>query len=164
MFKVCGIIGTSKLRFSIFPGVKGLILDRPIYAGSCILDLSKLFMYRFHYEYVKSKFDAKFLFTDTDSIVYEIKDKNVYEECFKDRELFDFSEYLIDSKYHDISNKKVLGRMKDDFRGQKIVEFVGLKSKMYSLISIDNNEVNKAKGVRHKEFVDILFNKKSCKT
>ena len=85
-------------------------------------------------------------------------------KCFKEGELFDFREYLIDSKYHDTSNKKVLGKTKDEFKGQKVVEFVGLKSKMYSLISIDNNEVRKAKGVnkklRHKEFVDVLFNKK----
>ena len=107
------------------------------------------------------------MLTDTDSLVYEIKDKNVYEECFKDRELLDFSEYPIDSKYHDVSNKKVLGKMKDEFKGQKIVEFVGLKPKMYSLISIDN-KVSKAKGVnkklRYTEFVDVLFNKKVSKT
>ena len=64
------------------------------------------------------------MFTDTDSLIYEIKDKNVYEEFFKDRELFDFNEYPIGSKYHDISNKKVLGKMKDEFKGQKIVENV----------------------------------------
>ena len=52
-------------------------------------------MYKFHYEFVKNKFDANLLFTDTDSLVYEIKGKDVYEESFKDRELLDFSEYPV---------------------------------------------------------------------
>ena len=101
---------------------------------------------------------AKLLFTDTDSLVYEIKDKDVYEQCFKDKELFDFSGYPRDSKYYGSSNKKVLGQMKDEFNGVRISEFVGLKSKMYSLISVDDKEVSKAKDVnkklqiRHKEY------------
>ena len=88
----------------------------------------------------------------------------MYEECFKDSELLDFSEYPVDSNYHDITNEKVLGKMKDEFKGQMISEFIGLKSKMYSLITVDDEEVNKAKEVnkkiKHKEFVDVLFNKK----
>ena len=79
-------------------------------------------------------FIAKLLFTDTDSLVYEKKDKDVYEESFKDKKLFDFSGYPIDSKYYDSVNKKVLGKMKDEFNGVKIIEFVGLESKMYSLL------------------------------
>ena len=62
-----------------------LTLDKLIYVGFNILELSKLLMYNFHYEYVKNKYDNKLLFTDTDSLVYEIKGKDVYEECFKDR-------------------------------------------------------------------------------
>ena len=121
-------------------------------------------MYRFHYDYVKNKFSAKLLFTDTDSLVYKIKNNNVYEQCFKDKELFDFSGYPKDSKYYDSSNKKVLSKMKDEFNGAKVVEFVGLKSKMYSLLSVDDKEVNKAKGInkklRHEEYADVLFNEK----
>ena len=70
--------------------------------------------------------------------------------------------------YYDCLNKKVLGKVKDELNGVRIAEFVGLQSKMYSLISSDNKETNKAKGVnkklRHKEYVDVQFNKKSCKT
>ena len=103
------------------------------------------------------------LFTDTDSLFYEIKGGNAYEQCFKDKELFDFSGYSKDSIYFDDSDKILLGKMKDEFNGNKIDEFVGLKSKIYSLISGDW-EVNKAKGVilrlKHKEYVDVLFNKK----
>ena len=119
-------------------------------------------MYRFHYEYIKNKFDAKLLFTDTDSLVYEIKNEDVYEDFYKDKHLFDFSNYSLNSKIFDLINKKVIGKMKDEFKGKIISEFVGLKSKMYSLISVDDKEITKAKGVnkkiRHKEFADVLFN------
>ena len=85
------------------------------------------------------------------------------EQCFKDKELFDFSGYDKNSIYYCDTNKKVLGKMKDEFNGNKIEEFVGLKSKMYSLISGDC-EVNKAKGVhlilKHNEYVDVLKGKK----
>ena len=78
--------------------------------------------------------------------------------------MFDFSGYPINSKYYGSTNKKALGKMKDEFNGVKIVEFVGLKNKMYSLIGVDDREVNKAKGrnkkLRRKEYVDVLFNKK----
>ena len=142
---------------------KELTLNKPIYIGFCILELSKLLMYRFHYDHVLKTFDAKLLFTDTDSLVYEIRGGNVYEQYFKDRKLFDFSGYPKDSVYYDDTNKKVLGKMRDEFNGIKIDEFVGLKSKMYSLIS-SNWEANKANRVnlvlKHKEFVDVLFNRK----
>ena len=68
------------------------------------------------------------------------------------------------SVYYDGLNKKVLGKMKDALNGVRIIEFVGLKSKMYSLIADNDKEVNKAKGVNlkliHKKYVDVLFNKK----
>ena len=86
------------------------------------------------------------LFTDTDRVVYEIKEKDVYEESFQDKDLFDFSQYPINSKFYDPTNKKILGKMKDEFKGQKLSEFIALKSKIYSLISVDD----KAKGVNKK--------------
>ena len=101
-----------------------LTLNKPIYVGFTVLELSKLFMYKFHYEYVCNKFDARLLFRDTDSLVYEIKDKDVHEECFKDKKLFDFSGYPKDSKYYESANKKVLGKVKDQFNGVKLFEFV----------------------------------------
>ena len=104
-------------------------------------------MYQSHYDYVLKTFNASLLFTDTDSLVYEIKDGYVYDQCFKDKHWFDFSGYSKDSVYYCDLNKKVLGKMKDEFNGVKIVEFVGLKSKMYSLIARNDKEVNKAKGV-----------------
>ena len=104
------------------------------------------------------------LFTGTDSLVYEIKNDNVYDQCFKDKHLFDFSGYPKDSAYYESLNKKVLGKMKDELNGSRIVEFVGLKSKMYSFIADNDKKVNKAKGgnlkLRHNEYIDVLFNKK----
>ena len=90
-------------------------------------------MHQFHYDYASKTFnDVKLLFTDTDSLVPEIKGGgNVYDQCFKDKHLFDFSGYPKDSVYYCDLNKKVLGKMKDEFNGVKIDEFVGLKSKMY---------------------------------
>ena len=112
-----------------------LILNKPIYVGFSILDLSKLFMYEFHYKYIKSKFDTKLLFSDTDSLVYEIKTEVIYEDFYKDKNLFDFSDYPLDSKLFDSVNKKTIGNIKDESEGKIIREFVGLKSKMYVLIN-----------------------------
>ena len=73
------------------------------------------------------------LCTDTDSLTCEIKSKNVYEEFFKWSDLFDFSNYSRDSKFFNEANKKVIVKMKDEFGGIIVSEFVGLKSKMYSI-------------------------------
>ena len=128
-----------------------LALNKPIYVGFCILELSKLLMYQFHCGYVLKVFnDVKLFFTDTDSLVYEIKGGNIYDQCFKDKHLFDFSGYSKNSVYHDDSNKNVLGKMKDELGGVKIVEFFDLKFKMYSLIADNDKEVNKIKGRKSK--------------
>ena len=78
--------------------------------------------------------------------------------------MFDFSNYPKDSKFFDQANKKVIGKMKDESEGKIIDEFVGLKSKMYSMKNIDGKESNTAKGVNiateFNEFKDTLFNKK----
>ena len=141
-----------------------LTLNKPVHVGFSILDLTKYLMYEFHYKYIKSKFDAKLLFTDTDSLVYDIKSEDVYEDIYQDKNLFDFSGYPLNSKFFDPVNKKVIGEMKDEIKGRIISELVGLKSKMHSLIGVDDEEVTKAKGVnkkiKHKEFVDVLFNRK----
>ena len=100
------------------------ILDKPVYVGFCTLELSKLLMYKFHYGYVKIKFNVKLLLTDTDSLVYEIKGKNVYENCYSDRHLFDFSDYPLDSKYYAVSNKRYPGKMKNEYKGEIITEFL----------------------------------------
>ena len=71
------------------------------------------------------------LFTDTDSLVYEIKTKeDVYEDFYQDKDLFDFSNYPKDSMFYDLTNKNEIGKMKDVSEGKMNDEFVGLKSKM----------------------------------
>ena len=117
-----------------------LILYKPIYVGFTVLDLSKWKMYDFHYNFIKKNFDAKLLFTDTDSLTYEIKLENVYEEFFKWKDLFDFSNYSKDSKFFDETNKKVIGKMKDEFGGVIVTEFVQLKSNKYSVKKNDGKE------------------------
>ena len=113
---------------------------------------------------MKKIFDAELLFTDTDSLTYEIKSENVYEEFFKWKDLFDFSNYSKDSKFFNETNKKVIGKMKDEFGGVIVVEFVGLKSKMYSMKKIDGKESSTAKRVNiateFNEFKNVFFNKK----
>ena len=90
-------------------------------------------MYDFHYNFIKKNFDAELLFTDTDSLTYEIKSENVYEEFFKWKDSFDFSNYSKDSRFFDETNQKVNRKTKDEFAGIIVIEFVGLKSKMYSM-------------------------------
>ena len=141
-----------------------LVLNKPIYVGFTVLDLSKWKMYDFHYSFIKKSFDAELLFTDTDSLTYEIKSENVYEEFFKWKDLFDFSNFPKDPKFFDDTNKKVIGKMKDEFGGVIVEEFVGLKSKMHSMKKIDVKEYNTAKGVsiatELNKFKDVLLNKK----
>ena len=147
-----------------------LLLDKPSYVGMSILDLSKTKMYDFHYNYVRKKYpDSQLLFTDTDSLFYQIEsEKDIYEELWVDRNLFDNSDYPNSSKFFFNDNKKVIGKFKDEAAGKPILEFVGLKSKMYSY-TIDEVEHKKAKGVKknvvkkeikHCDYLDVLFNKK----
>ena len=118
-----------------------LLLNKPIYVGFSILELSKMIMYDWHYNYFVKKFDCSLLFTDTDSLVYEIKgNDSVYDKVFKDKELFDFSGYDKESVYYDCVNKKVIGKMKDEMSGKIIAEFVGLRSKMYSIVTVDDEK------------------------
>ena len=83
-------------------------MNRPAYVGICILDLSKTLMYDFHYNYIKKEYGsrAKLLFTDTDSLTYEIETEDVYEGLWKSKELFDNSDYPKGSEYEFQENKK----------------------------------------------------------
>ena len=158
----------SKNFVAIYEIKPVLKLNKQIYIGFNILDLSKLLMYEFYYKYIKSKFDVDLLFTDTDNLVYEIETEDVYKDFYEDKNFFDFSDYPLNSKFFDPTNKNVIDKMKDEFKGSIISEFGGLKSKMYSLIAVDAEEVKKAKGlnkivvkkVTYEKSADVLFNKK----
>ena len=148
-----------------------LTLNRPAYVGMCILDLSKTLMYDFHYKYIKEKYGekAKLLFTDTDSLTYEIEAKDVYKDFFKDKDKFDNSDYPEYSPFFYKENKKVIGKFKDEAAGIPIIEFIGLRSKMYSYIKDNQKGGKTAKGIKknviknniiHDDYKETLFNNK----
>ena len=116
----------------------------------CILELSKTLMYDFRYNYIKQKYGrkAKLLFTDTDSLTYEIEAKDVYSDFWKDKNRVDNSDYPENSPYFDRTNKKVIGKFKDEAAGIPISEFVGLRSKMYSYIKDNQKGGKTAKGIK----------------
>ena len=91
-----------------------LTLNKPIYVGFTVLELSKWLMYDFHYRFIIKRFDAELLFSDADSLTYEIKSKDVYEDFFKHKHSVDFSNYPEDSKLFDQANKNVFDKIKDD--------------------------------------------------
>ena len=133
-----------------------------------ILDLTKTLMYDFHYNYIRKKYtDCQLLFTDTDSLFYHIKTEgDIYEDFWVDKNLFDNSDYPESSKFFFGENKKVTSKFKDEAAGKPILEFVGLKSKMYTFKTEDFNK-KKAKGVKknvvkkeikHSDYLNILLN------
>ena len=129
------------------------ILNKPIYVGQAILDLSKTLMFDFHYNYIRDLFGdkAELLFTDTDSLMYLIQTEDFYEDINKDiKRKFDTSDYLEKhpSGIKTGINKKVIGKFMDVPAGKQITHFVGLRPKLYSFKTEDNSETRKAKGVK----------------
>jgi hypothetical protein len=124
--------------------------DKPTYIGFCVLELSKLLMYQFHYEYIKVRYPnkAKLLFTDTDSLCYELHTDDAYADMLKDAERFDTSDYPKTHTNYSAVNCKVIGKFKDECNGEPVLEFVGLRSKMYSLITLGGKEKSTAKGIK----------------
>lgn len=127
-------------------------LNKPIYTGFCVLEMSKWLMYDFHYRHIKRLYgtNAKLCFTDTDSLCYHIKTTDVYADIRNNIHLFDTSNYPDDDRQlYSKTNAKVVGKMKDECAGVAPREFVGLRSKMYSLQVSQNDKKPKltAKGV-----------------
>ena len=104
---------------------------------------------------------------NTNSLAYEIKSENVYKKFYKWKDFFDSSNYSKDSRFYDESNKKIIGKMKDEYDGVIIDEFIGLKGKMYSIKKFNGSQSSTANGVNiateFNEFKDVLFNKKIIK-
>ena len=151
-----------------------LVFNKPVYCGMAILDLSKTLIYDFHYKYIIPKFGKKqkLLFTDTDSLCYEIETEDFFADIADDVEkMFDTSNF---DKKHPSGiqgkNKKVPGMMKDEAGGKIIEEFVGLRAKLYSYKMFEGKEEKKCKGIKkavikkHISFDDYkecLFSKKT---
>ena len=127
--------------------------NKPVYVGQAILDLSKTLMFNFHYTYIKEKYNnkAELLFTDTDSLMYEIKTKHFYLDIYPDvRDKFDTSDYpsIHPSGIITGANKKVIGMFKDEVAGRQITHFVGLRPKLYTFKIEEDREVRKCKGIK----------------
>ena len=137
-----------------------LKLNKPAYIGMRILELGKVLMCEFHYDYMKNKYgnQLKLLFTGTDSFMHEIKTEDVYEDFSSNKEMFDFSNDSTKSKYYDYSNKLVIGKMNDETGCVVTGEFVGLKTEIYStIVSIKKQkDVNRnvVTTISHNEYKD----------
>ena len=151
-----------------------LTFNKPVYCGMAILDLSKSLMYDFHYGYILPKYgkNQKLLFTDTDSLCYEIETEDFYKDISGDVEKgFDTSNFPKDhpSGIPVGKNKKVPGMMKDEAGGRIIEEFIGLRAKLYSYRMFKGKEEKKCKGIKksvvrkdisHEDYKECLFSKK----
>ena len=152
-------------------------LNQLKYVGFSILNLSKYHLYNFHYGYIKNKYgsNAKLLFTDTDSLCYNIETDDFYKDMIQDKQHYDLSDMKIDilkdknyyneMREHLNENKKVVCKFKDETCGVPIEEFIGLRSKMYSIELYDGKEEKTAKGVlkhiiennlKHDEYKKVL--------
>jgi len=131
-----------------------ITMNRPLYIGMSILDISKTLMYDFHYNKMVKYYgrgNIGIAYTDTDAMLYWIKTADMYRDLrtFPYTDDFDFSDYPEDHRNYDRGrNKKVLGKFKDETNGTVIEEFVGLMSKMYAFKTVDNDVTKKAKGVK----------------
>ena len=157
-----------------------VVLEKPIYLGMCILDLSKWLMYDFHYEKMQPQYGIerlRLLYMDTDSFMYNIRSADIYKDMLEHADNFDTSEYPQDHICYDPKNSKVLGKFKDEGQGVTIKEFIGLMAKLYCIVFAGGNEggsvVKKAKGVNRAvvkhgltvaDYRDCLFHRRVITT
>jgi len=139
-----------------------LVFNKPVYLGMSILDLSKTLMYDFHYKYIKKKFGLKanLLYTDTDSLCYEIETEDFFKDISADvQEKSDTSNFSLNhpSGIPTGINKKVPGKFKDEAGSEITTEFVGLRAKLYAIKKLDGEEEKKCKGVKR----NVIRNKTS---
>jgi len=146
-FKDCNVISEDLVGVS--RAMTTVELDKPISVGFAILELSKVLMYDFHYNTMKPQYgeNLKLLFTDTDSLCYEVKTDDIYKDMETNKNLFDFSEYPQNHPLFNALNKKVAGKFKDETGSKVIQEFVGIRSKMYAF-KVNDKENKKCKGVK----------------
>ena len=126
-------------------------MNKPIYLGLSILDISKILMYEFWYDYLKPKYNdnVKLCYMDTDSFVMNIKTNDFYKDISSDIDKrFDTSNYELNRPLPTGKNKKVIGLIKDELGGKIITEFVTLRPKTYSYLTDDGKEDKKTKGTK----------------
>lgn len=138
-----------------------ILMNKPIIIGMCVLDISKVTMYKFLYEFLKEKYGdlIHIVYTDTDSFVIVIESLDFYEEIKKHISMFDTSDYPWPNEFNiEQKNKKIPGLFKDELNGNIMTEFVGLRAKCYAMRSLNtktlssssshNEEIKRAKGVK----------------
>ena len=126
-------------------------MNKPIYLGLSILDISKILMYEFWYNYMKPKYDntVKLCYMDTNSFIINIKTEDFYKDIASDVEnRFDTSNYEVNRPLSTGKNKKVIGLMKDDLGGKIIAEFITLRPKTYWFLTDYGKKDKKAKGTK----------------
>ena len=149
-----------------------VLLNRPIYIGFSILDMSKITMYRFHYQQIVAKYGskAKLAYTDTYNLVYLIEIKNIYDDMAANIDAFDTSDCSKTHPLHSKENAKTLGKFKDECSSLQPYEVIGLRSKMYSLklskgrIKITAKGVSRShvlKNLKHTDYFHTLQTTKS---
>ena len=132
-----------------------VLYNRPMIVGFCILELSKVLMYDFHYNTMVKKYgsDLKLLFTDTDSLCYHIPTEDFYEDMKENLDMYDTSDYPQEPVKHfcySDKNKKVIGKFKDEANSKPVVEFCGHGPKMY-VIKMEEKEKAVAKGIKRNQ-------------
>ena len=126
-------------------------MNKPIYLGLSILEISKILMYEFWYDYMKPKYNdnVRLCFMDTDSFIMNIKTNDFYKDIFDDVDnRFDTSNYELKRPLPIGKNKKVIGVMEDELGGEIITEFVTVRPETYSYLTDDSKEDKKAKGTK----------------
>lgn len=137
---------------SVSMGQTKILFNKPVYAGFVILEMAKLKMLTFHYDAMLSHYDVdrlKLAYTDTDSLVYQIKTTSNYwrqEAAMFVGDHFDFSNLPPEHPCYTEKNKKVLGKFKDELDGKTLREWVALRSKMYAIRLDDGTVINKGIG------------------
>ena len=151
---------------------KEVKLGKPIINGFIVLELSKYLMYDFYYNVLKHRYGdkIKLLFTDTDSLCVEIETKDIYNDMQEQKEYYDCSEYPKDHFLYNTENQAVVGKFKDEEKGKIITEFVGLRSKLYSLTVQEKKDEKKVckgcktcgirKELTFNDYKNTLVNKK----
>ena len=127
-----------------------VVVNKPVYLGQAILDLSKIVMYEFHYDYMKQKYPKglTLCYMDTDSLIYDIETDDFYKDIAKDvKDRFDMSGYNSSRPLPVGLNKKVIGLIKDELGGEIMTEFVTLRPKMYAY-KTGSVKSKKCKGIK----------------
>ena len=143
-----------------------VILNKPIYVGMSVLDLSKMLMFDFYYNTLKARYGDKIrlLYTDTDSVTVHVQTHDLYQDMLESATIYDTSNHPPGHPLYSDQNKKVIGKFKDELGGKVLTEFVGIRPKMYSYVGEESGK--KAKGLKksvlkktitHKDYKNCLI-------